>query len=77
MKILVNARGGGKTSWLYKLMGQHLKDHPNKRIGFITQETKNYQFIKRFKEINPNISQQELDRLYLGCTLGDINGKLD
>ena len=78
MKILVNARAGGKTSWLYKLMGEYLKDHPDRNIHFITKGTKNLQFIEKFKEINPNITQSELDRLYLGRTIGDIlNGQLD
>jgi len=55
----------GKTTLLYKEIGERLKKYPNKKIWLIVPKTKKRECEKRFKEVNPNISQQELNRLYI------------
>ena len=69
-------RGWGKKALGYQLIGYYLRKYPDKKIGIITK-TKFAQVIKEFKEFNPDISQQELNRLHIGPTIGGINGQLD
>ncbi len=58
----------GKTHLMYKKAGQLLKKYPNKTIWLVAPEAKKKECKKRFKEINPNISQQELNRLYIASS---------
>ena len=55
----------GKTSLLCRIVGSFLIEHPNKNVAVVSREMINSQFMKRFIEINPGITNRELDRLFL------------
>ena len=55
----------GKTSWLCRLIGQYLRKYPEKTVVAVTREMIETQFMKRFYEINPDVTKQELERLIL------------
>ena len=59
----------GKTFLMYKKAAQYLRKYPDRRIHLLAPKTKKLECEKRFKEINPDISQQELDRLHIGPIL--------
>ena len=55
----------GKTFLMYKKAAQYLRKHPDRIVHLLVPKMKKLECEKRFKEINPDISQQELDRLHI------------